>query len=312
MVDIYLGFDIGGTKSAVVVARPIRGQPDMLARLEMATCPEQGWEKALSELTMLADQALAQCGLEAAHVSSVGISCGGPLDAGAGVLLGPPNLPGWDQVPIGEYLGNRYDCPWKLLNDANACALAEWRWGAGKGTRHLVFLTFGTGLGAGLVLNGRLYEGACGLAGEVGHVRLAADGPEGYGKRGSFEGFCSGGGLARAAAMLQPEFTGEITARSLAERARAGDPTAQAVFEQCGRYLGQGLAMLLDTLNPEVIVIGSVFARAYDLIWPHAAPVIDAEALPAAVSVCRVKPAELGDALGDHAAVVTAMEALRR
>ncbi len=312
MVDIYLGFDIGGTKSAVVVARPIRGKPDMLARLEMPTRPERGWEEALTELTVQADQALAQCGLEDAHVTSVGISCGGPLDASAGVLLSPPNLPGWDHVPVGEFLGSRYDCPWKLLNDANACALAEWRWGAGVGARHLVFLTFGTGLGAGLVLNGALYEGACGLAGEVGHIRLADTGPEGYGKQGSFEGFCSGGGLARAARMLQPELTDNLSARDLADRARNGDTTAAAVFEQCGRYLGRGLAMLIDTLNPEVIVIGSVFARARDLIWPHAQVVIEEEALPASVAACRVEAAALGDALGDYAAVVTAMEAVGR
>lgn len=132
-----------------------------------------------------------------AEIRSVGISCGGPLDPVRGIIQSPPNLPGWCDVPITEIVRAKTGVPVFLQNDANACALAEWRFGAGRGTQNMVFLTFGTGLGAGIIVNGGILNGASGMAGECGHVRLASDGPVGYGKAGSFEGFCSGGGLAR-------------------------------------------------------------------------------------------------------------------
>lgn len=128
-----------------------------------------------------------------------GISCGGPLDSKTGVILSPPNLPGWDHIEITRHFTETLGVPARLINDANASALAEWKYGAGVGTQNMIFLTFGTGLGAGLVLNGALFEGTNGMAGEIGHMRLAAFGPSGYGKCGSFEGFCSGAGIAELA-----------------------------------------------------------------------------------------------------------------
>jgi glucokinase len=187
-----------------------------------------------------------------------------------------------------------------LQNDANACAFAEWKWGAGRGVNSLVFLTFGTGMGAGLILDGRLYSGACDLAGEVGHIRLAENGPEGYGKHGSFEGFCSGAGIVRLAREHGLE---AADARQIFEAASAGNPVAVRVIETTARYLGRGLAVLLDTLNPEMIVVGSIFARQRDQLWPIAEQTLRAEALPASVSACRVVPAALGEQIGDYAAL---------
>ena len=163
-----------------------------------------------------------------------------------------------------------------MENDANACALAEWRWGAGQGCRSMAFLTFGTGLGAGLILDGRLYRGACGMAGELGHWRLSDYGPTGYGKEGSFEGFCSGGGirqLAETLAALRERQKGApvsmgpgpLTARVVAQAAGKGDPLALEVLDHVARQLGRGLALLVDLLNPECIVIGSVYARCEGL-----------------------------------------------
>lgn len=131
---------------------------------------------------------------EGADFSAIGISCGGPLDSRRGIVFSPPNLPGWDKVPITKFFSERFHVPCFLQNNANACVLAEWKWGNGKNLDNVVFPTFGTGMGAGLILNGKLYEGAKGLAGEIGHMRLARHGPVGYGKAGSFEGVCSGGG----------------------------------------------------------------------------------------------------------------------
>lgn len=156
----------------------------------------------------------------------IGVSCGGPLDTNRTHICCPPNLPLWDNVPVVDYLESRLDIPAKLENDADACALAEWRCGAGKGCDSMIFLTFGTGLGAELILTGRLYTDASGMAGEVGHVRLTEHGPSGYGKFDSFEGYCSGGGIAQLGKSYarrerqlgkKPAFAWEpITAKSIA------------------------------------------------------------------------------------------------
>ena len=139
-------------------------------------------------------------------------------------------------------------------------------WG-GIGLKDLIF-NLRHWNGAGLILNGRLYRGSSDLAGEVGHLRLAEDGPWGHGKAGSFEGFCSGGGLARLARQLGSRNT-EITAKELATLAKAGDPQALEVFRISGEYLGRGLAILVDLLNPQAIIIGSIFQRAEELLREH-------------------------------------------
>lgn len=185
MEKIYWGLDIGGTKCALVTGND---QCHVLSRFQVATRDYAHWEEVLTALLEHAPQDPPE---------AIGISCGGPLDSRQGLILSPPNLPGWDNVPITAWLRQRTGAPAYLQNDANACALAEWRFGAGRGCQNMIFLTFGTGLGAGFILNGKLYAGANDMAGEVGHVRAAPDGPVGYGKRGSFEGFCSGGGIAQ-------------------------------------------------------------------------------------------------------------------
>ena len=174
----YLGIDVGGTKCAVLA-----GTEDMelLERIQFATETDRGPDYAIKRLLEKASRVvdkLTDCQLQA-----IGISCGGPLDSKKGLIQSPPNLPGWDNIPIVQMFKDIFNVPVYLQNDANACALAEWKFGAGKGTDNMVFLTFGTGMGAGLVLNGRLYTGTNDLAGEVGHVRLAEDGPEGFGKK---------------------------------------------------------------------------------------------------------------------------------
>ena len=252
----------------------------------------------------------------------IGISCGGPLDSKKGVILGPPNLIGWSYVPIVDQIKEHYGVPVRLQNDANACAVAEWKFGAGRGFRNVVFLTFGTGLGAGLILDGRLYCGANDNAGEVGHIRLEKFGPVGYGKSGSFEGFCSGGGIAQLGYTLGLEKSQQgkmplylksgmtkedITAKSIAEAAEQGDETALEVYNICGEYLGKGLSVLIDILNPERIIIGSIFARSKNLLWQSASEVIKREALGSSESCCEVVAAELGENIGDYAAIATAL-----
>lgn len=286
---LYLGLDLGGTKCALVT-----GTEDcrVLSRDEIRTADFPDWRDALDALLRRAPRG---------PFRAVGVSCGGPLDPSRGLILSPPNLPGWDDVPIVQTLEERLGAPAFLQNDANACALAEWRFGAGRGCRNMAFLTFGTGLGAGLILDGRLYAGTNDMAGEIGHIRAAEDGPSGYGKRGSFEGFCSGGGIAQLAGM---------SAREAVQRADAGDGAMRAALRQSAEKLGLCLALLIDLLNPERIVIGSIYARAERYFRQDALRVVEREALRRSSAACQILPAQLGDAIGDYAALSVAIDGL--
>ena len=296
MDDVLLGLDIGGTKCSALVGD---AQGRVLAKETVQTRESPGWRAMFARLAEAGGRLL-----NGRAPRAVGISCGGPLSSARGVILSPPNLPGWDEVPACDYFAQALGAPCFLQNDANACALAEWRFGAGRGFENVIFLTFGTGLGAGLILGGSLYEGTCDMAGEVGHVRMAEGGPLGYGKAGSLEGFCSGGGLFNLSKLM----TGRgLTARELCAAARAGDAEAAAVIRESARYLGLGLSMLIDLLNPQRIVIGSIFARAEDLFRPEVEKIIAREALPLSRQACRVVPAQLGEAIGDVAALCVAI-----
>ena len=201
-------------------------------------------------------------------------------------------------MPITAWLSQRYGVPAYLENDANACALAEWRFGAGQGCRNMVFLTFGTGFGAGLILDGRLYRGTNGMAGEIGHVRYAPEGPVGYGKAGSFEGFCSGGGIRQLSG---------VSAKETVEGAARGEQAMIAALDESARALGMACAVLMDLFNPERIVIGSIFARSENWFRSKMEEIISKEALPHTRGVCQVVPAVLGDRVGDIAALSAAM-----
>ena len=176
--------------------------------------------------------------------------------------------------------------------------------GAGKGTQNMIFLTFGTGLGAGLILDGRLYSGTSDMAGEIGHVRCEEDGPVGYGKAGSFEGFCSGGGIAQLGKRLG--LPHDMTAKEIADGAYAGDETCREVYRISGEKLGKMLSILIDLLNPEAVVIGGVFARSSDLLLPYAEEVVRREALSYSREVCRILPVGLGEFVGDYSALALA------
>lgn len=189
----------------------------------------------------------------------------------------------------------------------------------------MIFLTFGTGMGAGLILDGKLYSGTNDLAGEVGHIRLEPSGPVGYGKAGSFEGFASGGGIAQLAiAMAEQRLkAGEpcgfcpnpgdlpgLTTEKIGLAAQQGDPDAREILEIAGRYLGRGLAVLVDILNPERIVIGSIYPRQRSILEPAMLQALREEALPQALSVCQILPAGLGESVGDLAGLSIALSAI--
>ena len=305
---MYIGVDIGGTKCAVCKSAG-DGIISQKIKFSTTTCNDT-------------IEKICQAIEEFSPADAIGISCGGPLDIHNGLIMSPPNLVGWDRVPIVKILRDRFRVPVYLQNDANACALAEWKFGAGKGYRNLVFLTFGTGLGCGLILNGALYEGPSGTAGEVGHIRLSDYGPVGYGKSGSFEGFCSGSGLAQIGRTVATEHLqrGESTsfcksmeelhlvnAKLIAECADAGYEEAKEVYRICARQLGRGLSIIVDMLNPEAIILGSIYQRSQTLLSDAMMEVLTRECLPEALAACKILPAELGDSIGDYAAISVAM-----
>lgn len=309
---MYLGFDIGGTKCAVITATSESGEIKIIDKKTISTDLSISPMAMIEKLIDIADKMVVN-----KKIFSIGISCGGPLDSKKGIIMSPPNLKGWDDVHIVDIMEEHFGVPTHLQNDANACAVAEWKFGAGKGTKNMVFLTFGTGLGAGLILDGKLYSGTNDNAGEVGHIRLEDDGPIGYGKNGSFEGFCSGGGIAQLGEMfakkakesgITPLYaTGEINAKTIADAAEKGDKTAIEVYKVCGEKLGKGLSIIIDILNPEKIVIGSIFTRSKNLLWKYAKEVIEKESLSVSAEVCEVVPALLGEQIGDYAAIGVAL-----
>lgn len=316
-IPYYLGIDIGGTKCAVIAGTD---EMKILSKKVFPTETIKGPDHTIGLLLDKSMETVNELGQE--NLIATGISCGGPLNSKTGMVNSPPNLPGWDDIPITRFFIEKFGVQTYLQNDANACALAEWRFGAGKGTRNMVFLTFGTGMGGGIIIDGNLYSGTNDLAGEVGHIRLADDGPRAYGKKGSFEGFCSGTGIALIAEKIvtekldlnlkvsfcdSRENAGRITARDVAEAAFKGDKTAIKILEISGEFLGKGLSILIDILNPEMIVIGSIYARCRKFIEPACLEVVRREALDPARAVCKIVPAALGEEVGDYASLSVAM-----
>jgi glucokinase len=316
---LLVGIDIGGTKTAILLSS---NPPEVIARAQFATRPAQGPERALELIKSGIREMLAEKGLGTTAIARIGVSCGGPLDRVNGIIQRPPNLPTWDDVPVKAILEREFQTECLIENDANAGAVAEHRFGAGKGCQNMVFLTMGTGLGAGIITEGRLYRGSNDLAGEVGHLRLTRTGPVGHNKKGSAEGWASGGGIAQVAyqmvaAALKKKHTtrlaklyrsgSPITAKDIALAARQGDAVALKVVESTGERLGEVLAILIDLLNPERIVIGGLAMRLGDLLLEPARRVIKREALDLPACTCQVVPATLGECIGDVAALCIAM-----
>ncbi len=303
-----VGLDIGGTKCAISTGESADGKIKILSREEFPTAG-LSWQQVLEEFARRIKVLTSPTTVSrspstvSSSLSSIGISCGGPLDSKRGVIMSPPNLPGWDDVPVVKFFEERFHVPTAVQNDANACALAEYLYGSGRGVKNLVFMTFGTGLGAGIIIDGKLYSGSNDNAGEIGHIRLAPTGPVGYNKEGSAEGFCSGAGIARLAKIRKGL---DLTTKEIFARVRAGDPDCTEVFRESAEKLAAILAFTIDILNPEVIALGGVFMRNADLFMPIVDPILNREALPLARKVCRIVPAELGENIGDYAALAVA------
>jgi glucokinase len=265
-----VGIDLGGTKIRSVVTG---ADGTILGEDIRPTEAEYGQAVVVSRLVDSARAAVAASGLPVESIVAAGVTAPGTVDFDEGVLHQPPNLPGIDHLPLGRLLSERLDRPVFLENDANAAAYGEWRHGAGTGLRHMIYLTVSTGIGAGLILDGRLYRGADGAAGELGHMTIDVNGPpHNCGMIGCLEVLASGTAIARMAheavaagrsealARLLRD-TGELTAHEVGVAADAGDAAAQEILARAAGYLGVGLANYINIFNPEMIVIGGGVTR---------------------------------------------------
>ena len=313
------GIDIGGTKLATVVAD---STGHILSKVRKPTLAERGPEYALQLLFDMVRETVELAGLDQKSISAIGVSCGGPLDTKTGVVYSPPNLPGWDALPLKAKLESEFGIPVTIENDANASALAEYRFGGGRGYNALLYMTMSTGIGGGIVIDGQIYHGANDSAGEVGHQILLPDGPPcGCGKRGCLEALCSGPAIARRAqaAIRKQIETGKIATTELLTRAdgrietvksehvlaaaQTGDALALQLVDETAYYMGWGIANLVNILNPDIVLLGTIAIAAGDLLLNPIRKTVAEFAMVRPAEAVKIEPAQLGEALGDLAAI---------
>ncbi len=302
MNNLVLGIDVGGTKSA---ASLLTCDGEIIDRESGPTPAAEGASVLVHFLGDLSQTVLSRQP-EQMDLKGIGISVGAPADAERGVAFSAPNLPGWGDsgFPLAERLKQQIgvSLPVALENDADATALAEHRFGAGKGARNMAFITVGTGVGAGLIADGGLLRGAFGAGGEVGHIPVEPEGrPCTCGLRGCLEAYSSGPSLVRLA--IERGFVGSPTGPAVIAAARSGDPAALAAVQTAGRMLGRGIATLVMLLNPEVIVLGTLAVHAGDLLMPEIEREVTARTWPRLRQSLRIVPAALGDRAQDLAAL---------
>lgn len=314
----FLGIDIGGTKISVCVGT---NDGKIITAKRMPTNPETGPTDAMERMAELCVDTLAEAGCNINDISMAGIAAPGPLDSAKGLLLSPPNLPGWDKVPLRDTLSEKLGCKAVMNNDANAGALAEFYFGREKGSQNLVYLTHSTGMGGGIIANGRLIQGSTDTGGEVGHMVLNPDGPQcPCGLKGCFEAYC--GGLS-AALRLQKKIkdgnlkTGiiakadgnpdKIDFKAFLAAAKDGDAFALAEWEEYTSHLAHGIGNVIMTLNPDVIILGTIAVHAGDFLMTPLKKKIYKYAWKAPVDACKITTSSLENRVGDLGALAVAI-----
>lgn len=306
--QLILGFDIGGTKSAIVLGDR---SGVIVQREQFATT------SAEQTMGLLIDTAMKMCGGNLP--GAAGVSVGSPLSRKLGLIQSPPNMKHWVDVPVRAMIQKRFPgLPVNLENDADAAALAEWRWGLDCKIDDVIYLTCGTGQGAGMIVGGRLHRGVSNLAGEIGHVRLTPIGPVGCDKAGSVEGLTSGKALGEIGKLRLGETHDEssldsipidqITGKHIGQAALAGDAAAIRIVQELGTHLGHACAILIDVLNPSRISLGSLAVRLGDLLLPSVRSAAKAEAMRRSFDACTIDKAALGDRVQDLGALAAACE----
>jgi glucokinase len=293
---IYLGLDFGGTKLAVGFAD---ASGTLLGLRRCPTDAESGPTGALAAMQALFAELVATLGPEARRPAAVGISFGGPVDPSRRRTLLSHHGPGWEDYPLVERVAALWPGPVAMDNDANAAALGEGRFGAGRGYPNLLYVTVSTGIGGGVLVDGQLYRGSRGLAGEIGHTIVVPEGPRcACGKRGCLEALAAGPAIARAYAERQGLPEGGVSAADVFDRAAAGEPLAQAVVAAAIHWLGLGLANAINLLDPDLVVIGGGVSRAGAALFQPLRAEVRAVCAPSPPDTVPIVPAALADAVG--------------
>jgi glucokinase len=301
-----LGLDIGGTKLAAGVVEPdgsVQGFAVVPAEAQ------RGPDDSLARLFELGRAALVEAGVAADELTGIGIGCGGPLDPERGVLIAPLHLPGWHDVSVTAIAGAAFGVPAVLDNDATAAAAAEHRFGAGRGTRNMIYLTVSTGVGGGVILDGHVYRGSTGNGGELGHVTVDWHGREcrGCGRRGCLEAYASGTSIAERA---REAGMAASAASDVAAAALAGDPVALRVWDETCEALACGITSLANLFEPELVVIGGGVSRVGEQLLAPVRALVRAQAIEPAGRELGIVQAALGDSVGVVGAAAIAYERL--
>jgi len=313
-----LAIDIGGTKISMAI---LSREGEALTGLTMPTEAGQGPEAVIERLLDGIDHLLSGNGLLPSNLAAVGLAAAGVIDIKNGLVTTSPNLPGWRDVPLKSLISQRYRLPTFLINDADAAALGEHRFGAGRGLNTLVLLTVGTGIGGGIIIDGELYFGSRASAAEIGHMVIDVNGPKcACGNSGCLEALASGtavarearGRLMRGALSSLVEMAGgpleNITAELVHRAAREGDILANEVIAQAAFYLGIGVSNVVNIFNPEAVIIGGSLSAMGDLLLQPVREIVKDRALPLLARTVRILPARLGNDAGLFGAAIYALE----
>jgi glucokinase len=303
-----LAIDIGGTK---IIAAIISPEGRIVAKEYHPTVAGEGTQSVINRIFSAVDYLLQAKNVALSQLHSISIAAAGAIDSDQGVVTFSPNLPGWKGVPLRDIVSRKYKVNTFLLNDANAAALGEHEFGAGKGVNNLILLTVGTGIGGGIIINGRLYSGPSGSAGEIGHMTIDVNGPRcNCGNIGCLEMLASGTAIAREAirrisqgeeSSLPHMVKGKIeniTAEKVEAAARGGDALAAEVISQAATYLGVGMVNLVNIFNPEMIIVGGGVAKMGELLLEPARQVVKERAFKLSAQAVRIVPSQLAEGAG--------------
>lgn len=301
-----IGIDVGGTNVKIAL---VNDKGSIIYSNSIPTRAEMGYEYTINNMKEAIRDLLKETKTAAKDIEGMGFGFPGQIDCKKGIVRLAPNIPGWVEVPIAEIMEKEFKIPTRVDNDVRCAALGELNFGAGVGCENLICITVGTGIGSGLIINGKLVRGASNAAGEIGHIKLDMNGGPlcGCGDRGCLEAFASGPSIV---ALAEEYIKGgkstkyrelanpDITPYIVSEAAKQGDPVAKRIFTIVGKYIGVGLASVVNLLNPEKIIIGGGVAAAGDILMNPIKETLVKRAMPIAGSTVQVVPAQLGNTAG--------------
>lgn len=299
-----IAVDLGGTNVRVALMESAQRLKNKIAE---RTVVQLGPDGVIDQIVRMANTALTDAGATWRDIDCMAISSPGPLDPVTGIVYAPPNMPGWHAVPLKRQMEERTGVPVRVINDAHAAGLGEFHFGAGQGKRNLVYLTVSTGIGGGVIVEGKLLEGSNGAGGHLGHITLDRNGPRcPCGNIGCLETLASGTAIARIfserlAAGRSSAVTGWTdgpTAADVTRGVRLGDPLAIEVFTQAAETLGFGVVSCIHIFNPDVVVLGGGVTAAGDLLFDIVRRIVREHTLKIPLSIVDVVPAQLGEDAG--------------